>query len=103
IADDGPHGVVFPVWTYYAEIVEHSLMMVVGIVGIALLWKHKKRKGVIEMIIGLALLVVAQLITNLHHFLIYPFGILNAIIHHGLYLVSIILIILSFNKILNKK
>lgn len=104
--DTSEHGFTLPVWTYYVEIVEHTLMIIVGIAGILLLikpyktHKNEKKQGILWMILGLIIFVFSQLLTNLHHFLFFPFGIWNAIIHHGLYLVSIVIIILAFFKIL---
>ncbi len=110
-ANDGDaHGgrLVFPAWTYYAEIVEHSLMIIISIAAILLLinpyktYSNEAKDGILWMIIGLGIFIFAQLITNLHHFLIFPFGIWNAVIHHGLYVISIIVIIAAFFKAIEK-
>ncbi len=110
IADDGSAHVkrlVFPAWTYYAEIVEHSLMIIIAFVAILLLIKPykkfeaKTKEGILLMIVGLSIFIFAQILTNLHHFLIFPFGIWNAIFHHGLYVISLITIIIAFFKTLS--
>lgn len=101
--------VVFPAWTYYAEIVEHSLMAIIGIVAIIFLinpYKKSKgdmRKGIIWMIMGLLVFIFAQILTNFQHYLIYPFGIWTAIMHHGAYLASTTIILLAFFKVLGSK
>ncbi len=87
----------FPQWTYWVEIFEHAAITVVAAAAVAylLLMRKKssigtKRAGLLAT--GFALLALSQLLTNLHHFLIYPFGELNAIAHHGLLLASVIVI-----------
>lgn len=97
---------IFPAWTYYAEIAEHSLMIIIGVVAILFLskpykiYKGEVKQGILWMIMGLTIFIFAQLLTNLHHFLVYPFGIWNAIIHHGLYVMSIAIIIMALFKVL---
>jgi len=105
LADSGSHSITFPVWTYYVEIVEHSLIILVSLIAVILLFKKinsKNRNSVYLMSSGLVALIIAQFITNLHHFLIYPFGIWNAVIHHGLYFISIVLMIMAFFKTIKK-
>jgi len=95
-----------PVWVYYVEIVEHTLMMLIGLVAVWFLVKAYKKhenitkQGVFWMIVGLVIFILGQLLTNLHHFLISPFGVWTAIVHHGLYAISILVIIVAFFKLL---
>lgn len=96
----------FPVWTYYAEIFEHSVIMITGIAAILLLIRpHRKsrggkKQGILWMIAGLAILTLSQLLTNLHHFSFFLFGIWNAVIHHGLLAASIIIIVVAYFKMI---
>lgn len=112
VSANGAHtdeeGTVFPAWTYYVEILEHSLMAIIGIIAIMFLvksytvYKYETKEGINLMIIGLIIFIVAQILTNLQHFLILPFGIFTAILHHGLLLVSIAVILIAIFKILEK-
>lgn len=98
----------FPVWTYYAEIVEHVLLFTIAVAGVWLIYyklykSHEHLKEVLDYVLwGFALLGLGELLTTLHHFLIYPFGIFNAVINHGLVLVGIGLLIYSFFILRNK-
>lgn len=101
---DNDGRVVFPVWTYYAEIVEHSLMAVIAIVVIVQIADYKKPKNAVKYgLAGFAVFFLAEILTIMHHYLIYIFGIYTAIIHHGLLLVSIALISYAFVSSLKKK
>lgn len=93
-------GVIFPVWTYYAEIVEHGLIISIAIfVLYRILTRTRKKTGVTNhLILGFIALAIGESLTIMHHFLIYPFGIYNAIVHHGLLLVSIVFISFSCIK-----
>lgn len=96
---------IFPEWTYYAEIVEHSAMVIIAIIAILFLIRpyreHENAKqGILWLMIGLGIFALSQLLTNLHHFLIFPFGVLNAVVHHGLLLVSIVIITIALFKLL---
>ena len=106
---NGEHNdnIIFPSWTYYGEIIEHSIIIIISIIAIYLLInkyrKNVKKEEAIKLsIIAFAIIALSQLLTNLHHFLVYPFGVWNAIIHHGLLLVGIILIVFSYIKLLEK-
>ncbi len=104
---DLPHSVVFPEWTYWAEIIEHSILVIIPLIAVFLLIKPYKTKqnartGIKWAIAGLIILVVSQALTNLHHFLFYPFGIWNAIIHHGLLVVAVILMIYGFFRVIRQ-
>ncbi len=48
------------------------------------------------MLIGLFTLFLSQLLTNHHHFIIYPLGIWNAIVHHGLLVVAVAIMIYAY-------
>ncbi len=86
---------MFPAWTYYAEIVEHSALIIAAIIGIALLLARKEKRMSL-MIAGLVVIIASQVLVNLHHFLIYPFGEWNAIVHHGLLVAGLILMISAY-------
>ncbi len=103
---DEDQSLVFPEWTYYAETIEHGAMLIIAIITILLLIKpyrkheNEVKESILWLIIGLVMLALSQLLTNLHHFLIFPFGIWNAIIHHGLLMVSVVVMIIAFFKLL---
>ncbi|MBR9699329.1 hypothetical protein GOV09_02645 [Candidatus Woesearchaeota archaeon] len=86
----------FPAWTYYAEIIIHIGSLIVAI-SAALLMQNKLAKSDQRKyaVIGLSIIAVAELLTVLHHFLILPFGILNAVINHILLLIGLVLIAYS--------
>jgi hypothetical protein len=98
--------VVFPVWTYYAEIFEHGAITIIAIIAMLFLIKEYSKRvmdtkqGILWMIIGLVVLIFSQLLTNLHHYSIFVFGTWNAIVHHGLLTISIIIMLIAFFKIL---
>lgn len=81
----------FPVWTYYAEIIEHIAMFIVGVVGFVLVFKTKNS----FLLWGFGVFTFSELLTTLHHFLIFPLGVLNAVFNHLLVLISIILIVIG--------
>ena len=99
---------IFPQWTYYGEIVEHTLLIIITFLAIILLIKpskteeKKKKLSISLMIIGLATVLLSQFLTDLHHFLIYPFGMWNAIVHHGFLVIGVALMIYSYFVLLNK-
>lgn len=92
----------FPVWTYYAEIILHVLSLAVAAFAVILIYtKLYKTHGHIKKVLdfawwGFILLAFGELLTTLHHFLFYPFGIFNAIINHTLTLTGIGLIVYAF-------
>ena len=89
----------FPTWTYYVEIVLHMLSLAVAAFAVILIYtKLYKTHGHIKRVLdfawwGFLLLATGELLTTLHHFLFYPFGIFNAIINHTLTLTGIGLIV----------
>lgn len=96
----------FPVWTYWAEILEHSGMIIAGIIVFIVLLNHysssadkTKRKNIAYALWGFGLWTLGEILTQSHHFLFFPFGIFNAVVTHGLTLAGIILIIISIAKI----
>lgn len=97
-------GVSFPAWTYYAEIAEHSLIIIASAIAMLFLVRpyrarrKEERQGILMMMTGLAILLISQLLTNLHHFSVFLFGIWNAIIHHGLLSASVVIMITAFFK-----
>lgn len=97
----------FPVWTYWVEILEHSGMIVVGIIILIILFNHysssankTKRKNIAYALWGFGLWTLGEILTQSHHFLFFPFGIFNAVVTHGLTLAGIILITISIAKII---
>lgn len=93
-ADSGDE-LVFPVWTYWVEIVEHIVMLVISLATVFFLSKSLKPKFknlTSFAIAGFVFLALSQSLTALQHFLIFPFGILTSIIGHGALLVAIVLI-----------
>ena len=96
--DSSHDGVVlFPAWTYYVEIVEHVLMAVIAFYVLVQLFEGGKQVKVVKAgLAGFALFLIAEILTILHHFMIYTFGIYTAIVHHGLLLISAGLIAYAF-------
>lgn len=86
----------FPAWTYWVEIFEHLAMFLVAAVATAVLLSRKKRAGYAAF--GFGVLALAELLTILHHFLVYPFGVWNAIFNHSLLLVAVASLAYSFVK-----
>jgi len=80
-------GVVFPAWTYWVEIVEHAATFAISISVIAFLLYRKA--GNRFLVAGFGLFALAEFLTILHHFLIYPFGIWDSIVNHGLLLLAV--------------
>lgn len=108
--DASPHtgAMAFPEWTYYAEIVEHTALIILPIAAIALFAAaHRKNKmhgkPITWMAAGLAILIAGQIIVNMQHFLIFPFGIFTAIVHHGLVAAGVIVMIAAFYMLLKEK
>lgn len=104
------HGMLkFPAWTYYAEIIIHfaSLLVAVGAV-LLIYYELRKSHGHLRRtldyaLLGFSLIAFGELMTTLHHFLIYPFGVLNAIINHGLLLLGLIFLVYAFFVLRDKE
>jgi len=101
---------IFPVWTYWVEILEHSGMIIAGIIVFIILFNHYsssadkiKRKNIAYALWGFGLWTLGEILTQSHHFLFFPFGIFNAVVTHGLTLTGIILVIISMTKIWSSK
>lgn len=88
--------VVFPAWTYWVEIFEHLAMLAVSAFAAAVLLGRRKRDS--HAVFGFAVFAFAELLTILHHFLLYPFGVWNAIVNHSLLLVATASLAYSFVK-----
>lgn len=99
----------FPAWTYYAEIILHFLSLLVAVGAVLLIYYElRKSHGHIRRtldfaLLGFSLIAFGELMTTLHHFLIYPFGVLNAIINHGLLLLGLISLVCAFFILRDKK
>ena len=95
----------FPVWTYYAEIVQHISMVVIALIAIVAIYlslskKVELRKQDLQLALwGFIILGAGELMTTLHHYLIHPFGIYNAVVNHLLLLVGLLLLALVFIQI----
>jgi len=95
----------FPVWTYYAEIVEHLVMVVVVAIALYAVYAifsrfHIKKRGIFNLFVyGFLLIGVGELLTLLHHFLIYPLGVLNAVFNHGLLVIGVVFLCIGFVKL----
>ena len=95
----------FPVWTYYAEIVEHLVMFVVIAITLYAIYEtfskfHIEKKKTFGFFVwGFLSIGLGELLTLLHHFLIYPLGIFNAIFNHGLLLAGVVLLGIGFVKL----
>ncbi len=96
----------FPVWTYYAEIVEHLVMVVIVAVALYAVYKtfsrlHIEKKGIFNLFVyGFLFIGIGELLTLLHHFLIYPLGVLNAVFNHGLLVIGIVFLGIGFVKLI---
>ena len=96
----------FPVWSYYAEIVEHLVMVIVVAVALYAVYAifsrfHIEKKGIFNLFVyGFLLIGVGELLTLLHHFLIYPLGVLNAVFNHGLLVIGIVFLGIGFVKLI---
>ena len=89
----------FPVWTYWGEIVEHFLMVIVFSAGLFYIYTKKKVDKIGSMVVsGFVLILISELFTLLHHFLIFPLGVLNAVFGHGLLLVGMLLVVFGIIK-----
>jgi len=82
----------FPVWTYYVEIIEHLVMVIVAAIALYVVYEtfsklHIEKKEILGFFVkGFLFIGVGELLTLLHHFLFYPLGIFNAVFNHGLLL-----------------
>ena len=96
---------LFPVWTYYAEIIEHFAMFVVIAVVLYTIYEtfskfHIQKKKIFGFFVwGFLSIGLGELLTLLHHFLIYPLGIFNAVFNHGLLLIGIIFLGIGFVRL----
>ena len=96
----------FPVWSYYAEIVEHLVMVIVVAVALYAVYGtfskfHIEKKGTLNLFVyGFLFIGIGELLTLLHHFLIYPLGVLNAVFNHGLLVIGIVLLGIGFVKLI---
>lgn len=95
-ADSDGHA--FPVWTYWVEIGEHAAMFLIALTIVAYLLK--KGPDMKLALWGFGIFALAEFLTILHHFLVYPFGVWNAIVNHGLLLVALALVSYSFARVL---
>lgn len=108
IVADENGGLNFPTWTYYAEIVEHSAIAIVAVLAIFMhVPFYKTFKGKINLlnyaVIGWVILVASQIVVIFQHFLIYLFGIFTAIVDHGLLLISVVVLLYAYIKLLKAK
>lgn len=105
-ADEG-HGMEFPAWTYWVEVAEHAAMTVAAIGAMLYLLPVRKSAGkkmkikIDTMIFGLILLALSQIVTDMQHLLIYPFGIWTAIAGHGILLAAVAVMIYAYIGLLN--
>ncbi|MBI4896417.1 MAG: hypothetical protein HY832_02615 [Candidatus Aenigmarchaeota archaeon] len=103
---DSDH-IEFPEWTYWTEIAEHMMMLGIAVIAIILLlncYKNQKIKNPIKFaMIGFGIFAFGEFSTIFHHFLVYPFGVWNAIINHGLLLIAIAVILYGFLELLKEK
>ena len=61
---------------------------------------HIEKKGVLNLFVyGFLFIGIGELLTLLHHFLIYPLGVLNAVFNHGLLVVGIVFLGIGFFKL----
>lgn len=99
----------FPAWTYYAEIILHFVSLLVAVGAVLLIYYELRkshghiRKTLDYALLGFSLIAFGELMTTLHHFLIYPFGVLNAIINHGLLLIGLLCLVYAFFVLKDKK
>ena len=102
---DSDH-IEFPEWTYWAEIAEHTAMLGIAVIAIIFLlnyYKNQKYKNQIKIaIVGFGIFAFGELSTTLHHFLLYPFGVWNAIVNHGLLLIAIAIIVYALAGLLKE-
>jgi len=91
---------VFPVWTYWAEIVEHFAIVLAVAIGLILAYaKLRANEKHSLFLTGFILILVSETFTLLHHFLVFPFGIFNAVFHHGLLFTGILFLVLGIIKL----
>lgn len=99
---DSDH-IAFPEWTYWVEIFEHSGILIVSLVAVAFLFSKYENKGWVKFAIaGFGIFAFSEILTILHHFLIYPFGVWNAIANHGLSLIGLAVIFYSLTMLREK-
>ena len=79
--------VTFPAWTYWAEIYEHSAMLLIALAGAYAFRKHALTMS------GWLVIALSQVLTNLQHLMILYAGAWTAIIHHGVLLVGLALVL----------
>lgn len=87
--------VAFPQWTYWGEIMEHTILLLLALITTFLLifvWQKKKEPGLKLQIFGWGLVSLSQILVNLQHLTVYPVGIYTALAHHGLLVLGLILI-----------
>ena len=94
----------FPVWTYYAEIVEHVIIFIFAAISVVFHQKFYKKygKNIIYAMTGWAIIALGEALTIAHHFLFYPFGEINAIMNHALLLVGLFVLAFAYIKILGE-
>ena len=52
------------------------------------------------VVYGFLFIGIGELLTLLHHFLIYPLGVFNAVFNHGLLLVGVVFLAIGFVKLI---
>ena len=97
---------IFPVWVYWSEIIEHLAIILTVSIGLFICYSKYSKSGK-KMVFGLfewgfVVILISEIFTFFHHFLIYPFGIFNAIVHHGLLFLGILLLVLGLLEIKTK-
>lgn len=93
----------FPVWTYWVEIVEHAVIFLVSATTAAYLVYRRKKASTKIAAAGFGILAIGELLTILHHFLAYPFGVWNAIVNHALLLAAVSTIAYALARSLKEK
>ena len=88
----------FPVWTYWAEIAEHFAAVLAVAIGLFLLYFNSAIKKISLIGYGLIFILISEVLTLFHHFLIFPLGIFNAVFNHGLLLIGFALLVLGLVK-----
>lgn len=85
----------FPQWTYWGEIIEHSLLLLIALAVTLLLIIVSQKRPEMDLrfpIFGWGLVSLSQILVNLQHLLIFPLGIYTALVHHGLLVAGLTLI-----------
>ncbi len=97
----------FPAWTYYVEIVEHIAMFLAVMIGAMIVYlkayKREASKSFGLVIFGFVLLALAEALTIMHHFLIHPLGIFNAVVNHFLTLAGFVLLAYGVFMVIKNK